>query len=126
MRTTRGNGQRKFESIDGRKRGGCAVTKILAEIGPDNGVVGGSGNLARRDIDFGGMASRGHDSGGHYMVDAPAAVSLEGVAEEIPVGVLNDIGVKLAEDIDESPGNDFLVSVAGVDVEIGIVHAFFR
>src|SRR6204780_4743917 len=71
------------------------------------------------------MAARGHNSGRQYMVDAPAEVPLEGVAEEIPIGVLNDIGVELAEDIDESPGDGLLVSGPGVDVEIGVVHAFF-
>ncbi len=47
-------------------------------------------------------------------------------SRKIPIGVLNDIGVKLAEYIDESPRDGIFVSLAGVDVEIGVVHAFFR
>jgi hypothetical protein len=96
------------------------------EFCPDDGVVGGPGDFTRSHVDFSGMAARGHDPGRQDMVDAPAEVSLEGVAKEIPIGVLNDIRVKLAEDIDESPGCGLLVSVAGVDVKIGIVDAFFR
>jgi hypothetical protein len=38
---------------------------------------------------------------------------------------VNDIGVKLAKDIDESPGYGLFVSVPGIDVEVGIVYAFF-
>jgi len=72
------------------------------------------------------MTARGHHPGRQYMVDAPTEVPLEGVAEEIPVGVLNDIRVELAKDVDESPGDGLFVSVPGVEVEIGIVHALFR
>ena len=60
------------------------------------------------------------------MIDTPAEVPLEGVAEEIPIGVLNDIGMKFAEDIDEAPRDGLLISLPGLDVEIRIVHAFFR
>src|ERR1700732_2181226 len=71
----------------------------LIEFRPDNRMIRSAGDFARGQIDFGGAASRGHDSGRQYMVDAPAEVPLEGVAEEIPVGVLNDIRVEFAEDI---------------------------
>ena len=69
------------------------------EFRPDDRMIRSAGDLARSHIDLGRMASRGHDAGCHYMVDAPAEVPLEGVAKEIPVSVLNGIGVKFAEDI---------------------------
>jgi hypothetical protein len=72
------------------------------------------------------MAAPGHHARGQDMIDAPAEVPLEGIPEEIPVGVLNEVRVKLAEDVDESPRGGLFVSAPGVDVEIGIVHAFFR
>ena len=106
-----------------RPRISDAVCSI--EFRPDDGVVGGSGDFTRRHVDFGGMAARGHRLCRQYMVDAPAEVPLEGIAEEIPVGVLNDIGVEFAEYIDESPRDRLFVSVAGVDVEIGIVDALW-
>ena len=48
---------------------------------------------------------RGPNRPRHDMVDAPAEVPLEGVTEEIPVGVLNEIGVELAEDVNKIPPN---------------------
>src|SRR5580698_9313152 len=72
------------------------------------------------------LAAGGHCARRQNMVDAPTEVSLEGIAEEIPVGVLDDIRVKLAEDIHEAPRDGLLVGDPSVDVEIGIVHTLFR
>ena len=96
------------------------------EFRPDDGVVGGCGNFTCGHIDLGGAATFGHHACRQYVVDAPAEITLEGIAKEIPIGVLNDIRVKFAKDIDESPGDGPFVGIPGVDVEIGIVHAFFR
>jgi hypothetical protein len=42
------------------------------------------------------------------VVDAPAEIALEGVPEEIPVGVLNDIRVELAKDVYETRATAYL------------------
>lgn len=89
-------------------------------------MIGGCGDLTRSHIDLGGVATFRHHARRQNVVYAPAAIPLEGVAEEIPVGVLNDIGVKFAEDIDESPGDGLFVGVSRSDVEVDIVDALFR
>src|ERR1035438_4812564 len=57
------------------------------------------------------------------MVDTPAPVVIERVAEIVPIGVLHAVGIELAEYIDESPPDGVPVSFARVDVKIGIVDA---
>ena len=82
-------------------------------------MVGGSGDFPWGHIDFGQMATRGQLACCQYVVDAPAEIALEGVAKEIPVGVLNDIRVELAKDVYETPGYGLLVGGPSVDVESG-------
>jgi hypothetical protein len=72
---------------------GRAVRETLFEFRPDDSVIGGPGDSTWSHIDFGGMAARGHHARGQYIVDAPAEVPLEGVAEEIPACVLNYVRV---------------------------------
>ena len=60
------------------------------------------------------------------MVNPPSEVSLKGVSKIVPVRILNKVWVEFTEDIYESPGHSLLVSVAGVNVEIDIVHALVR
>ena len=101
------------------------MVKTLLEFRPDDGVVGGSGDFTWGHIDLGETAARGQRTCRQYVVDAPAEIALEGIAKEIPVGVLNDIRVKFAKNIDESPGDHLLVGDSSIDVEVGIVHASF-
>lgn len=93
------------------------------EFSPGDGVVGGGGGAAGIEVDIGFAAAGGQRGGGEYVIDAPAEVALKGIAEIIPVGVLDAVGMKLTEDIDEAPGDGAGEGVAGIDVEVDVVDA---
>ncbi len=79
-------------------------------------MIRSAGDLTGRDIDFGGMAAHSHHVCRQYMIDPPAEIPLEGIAEVVPVGVLNDIRLRPAKDVNETPANGHLIGVSCVDV----------
>src|SRR5947208_16448606 len=97
------------------------LSKTGIELRPADGVIRCGRRFSRLEIDIAEAAGFGEGGGGEDVVDAPAPVVVEGVAEIIPVGVLDTIGMELAEDVGEAPPQRFLVSVAGVDVEVDVV-----
>jgi hypothetical protein len=60
------------------------------------------------------------------VIDTPAVVSAERVAEIVPIGILNAVGVQFAKDVHEAPINGMIVGLARVDVEIHVVDALVR
>ena len=60
------------------------------------------------------------------MIDTPSKVWPHCVSIIVPVGVLNDVRVKLSIDVDEPPSDGFFIGVSGVDMKIRVVHAPVR
>jgi len=128
-------GAKRCERPDAQTFGGHAAVGLrrglassrpspaLLELGPDDGVVGDGLQRPHTHIHFDTNAAVGQGWSGEDVVDAPAIVPREGIAEIVPVGVLNDIRVQFAKGVDEAPAYGFGVGVAGVDVEVGVVDA---
>ncbi len=60
------------------------------------------------------------------MVNAPAPVVLQRIAEVIPIRVLNAVWVALTEEVDPTPIENFLEGFSRVDVKVRIVGAAVR
>src|SRR5207302_2070085 len=62
----------------------------------------------------------------HDVVDAPAPIVLERIAEVIPVGILNPLGMKFPKNVHKAPTGRLRVGCAGVDMEVNIVDPAVR
>src|SRR5438874_2161144 len=54
------------------------------------------------------------------MINPPAEILTESAPEVVPIGVLNLVGMQLAIDVDEAPGDSFFEGHTRINVEVGI------
>jgi hypothetical protein len=106
---------------DGARELVLELRAALVEVEDDGGVVGGFVFGAGRAVDEAGTNARGQGRRDEEVVDADAAVVVEGGAKVVPVGELAGFaGVEGAEGVGVAEGEPVAVALARFGLEEGV------
>src|SRR5687767_1007 len=90
-------------------------------------MVGSASGAPGFNIHFDLLALRRKRPGRKDVVEAPALVAVERAgAQVIPEGELLAVWVEVAKDVDEAPGNGFLVRLSDAFMKADVPEMFFR
>ncbi len=96
---------------------------FLAELYEDGGVVGGAELGSRGSVDLAAIKTGGQVGREKEVIDADAAVVLEGLAEVVPKGELSGfVRVEGAEGVGVAEGEEGAVGGAGFGLEEGVAQ----